>query len=290
LGDQRGIAKSLGLLASYFSGKGQFEEAEQLSWEALAIYREMGERLRFIRAASELGGTLNQAGKFAESRVLLEEHLLTFHNLGDHRSLALLNNELSYAILHLGQYEQASAHAQQGFIHFQEAGIPWLGVPLLALGQAALAQEAYIEAHRLLQESASIARQVGVLSFLALPLAALAYVERGLGNRREARQHLPEILQIALEKEALESLWYALPLVALLLADQGEQERAVELYALASRYPHVANSRWFEDVAGRHITAFAATLPPEVVAAAQARGRARDLWETARELLAELEQ
>ena len=30
-------------------------------------------------------------------------------------------------------------------------------------------------------------------------------------------------------------------------------------------------------------------MPPEVVAAAQERGRARDLWETARELLEELE-
>jgi hypothetical protein len=33
--------------------------------------------------------------------------------------------------------------------------------------------------------------------------------------------------------------------IALLLTDQGEQERAVELYALALRYPVVANSRWF---------------------------------------------
>jgi hypothetical protein len=62
----------------------------------------------------------------------------------------------------------------------------------------------------------------------------------------------------------------------------------VELYALASRYPLVANSRWFEDVAGRHIAAVAASLPPDVVAAAQARGRARDLEATVTELLVEL--
>ena len=62
----------------------------------------------------------------------------------------------------------------------------------------------------------------------------------------------------------------------------------MELYALASRYAFVANSQWFEDVAGRHITAAAESLPPEVVVAAQERGRARDLWETARELLGEL--
>jgi hypothetical protein len=35
-------------------------------------------------------------------------------------------------------------------------------------------------------------------------------------------------------------------------------------YRLASRYPFVANSRWFEDVAGKHIAATAETLPPEV--------------------------
>jgi hypothetical protein len=50
----------------------------------------------------------------------------------------------------------------------------------------------------------------------------------------------------------------------------------------ASRYPYVANSRWFEDVASKHIAA-AATLPPDAVSAAQERGRARDLWETAQE-------
>jgi hypothetical protein len=62
----------------------------------------------------------------------------------------------------------------------------------------------------------------------------------------------------------------------------------VEIYALASRYPYVANSQWFEDIAGKQITAVAATLPPEVVAAAQERGRARDLQETVAELLVEL--
>jgi hypothetical protein len=65
-------------------------------------------------------------------------------------------------------------------------------------------------------------------------------------------------------------------------------ERAVELYALASRYPHVANSRWFEDIAGKEIATVAATLPLDVVAAAQERGRTRDLETTVQELLIEL--
>jgi hypothetical protein len=43
-----------------------------------------------------------------------------------------------------------------------------------------------------------------------------------------------------------------------------------------------------EDVVGRHIATAAATLPPEVAAAARERGRARDLWATMEELLVEL--
>jgi hypothetical protein len=62
----------------------------------------------------------------------------------------------------------------------------------------------------------------------------------------------------------------------------------VEVYALASRYPHVANTQYYEDIAGKHIAAIAATLPPDVVAAAQARGQARDLDATVAELLVEL--
>ena len=51
----------------------------------------------------------------------------------------------------------------------------------------------------------------------------------------------------------------------------------------------IANRRWFEDVAGKPIAAVADTLPPDVVAAAQERGRARDFDATITELLHELE-
>ena len=79
----------------------------------------------------------------------------------------------------------------------------------------------------------------------------------------------------------------ALPAVALILADQGEQERAVELFSLALRYPFVACSRWFDDMAGRHLATVRASLPPQVVAAAEKRGQARALEATVVEILSE---
>ena len=71
------------------------------------------------------------------------------------------------------------------------------------------------------------------------------------------------------------------------MADRGEVARAVELYALASTFPSVSNSRWFEDIAGKQIAAAAERLLAEIVARAQECGRARDLWATVEELLAE---
>jgi hypothetical protein len=80
------------------------------------------------------------------------------------------------------------------------------------------------------------------------------------------------------------ALLYALPAAALVVADRGEVERAVEVYALAWRYPFVANSSWFEAVAGRELERNAASLPPAAREAAEERGRARDLWATVEEL------
>jgi hypothetical protein len=65
-------------------------------------------------------------------------------------------------------------------------------------------------------------------------------------------------------------------------------ERAVELYALASRYPFVAQSRWFADVTGDTLAEIAATLPAERVVILQESGRTRDMEATVAELLAEL--
>ncbi|UCC63660.1 MAG: hypothetical protein JSV36_00950, partial [Anaerolineae bacterium] len=137
------------------------------------------------------------------------------------------------------------------------------------------------------EESVVVSREMGDREAVGRALAVLGYAARGLRHLDQAGLHLHKVLETAAEG-GFTTLMLALPAVALLLADRGEVGRAVELYALASRYPFVANSRWFEDVAGKHIAVAAATLPPDVVAAAQERGRARDLDATVAELLIEL--
>jgi hypothetical protein len=97
-----------------------------------------------------------------------------------------------------------------------------------------------------------------------------------------------EALEIGVDLGAFMPVMYALPTAALLLADQGAADRAVEVHACASRYGFVANSRWFEDVAGQQIGAAATSLPQEAVQAARDRGQALDWKAMAAELLARL--
>jgi hypothetical protein len=127
-----------------------------------------------------------------------------------------------------------------------------------------------------------------VLFQLALARRTEEALRRTLGQLSRARQDLCEALHVLAENPTLEPYLYLLPAVALLLAEQRSAERAIKLYSLASRYPSLSKSRWFQDVMGRQITAVGATLPPDRRAAMEARGRTQDLDATAIWLLAEL--
>jgi len=268
---------------------GQLEEAERSLRESVAIFRETGGRGYIAIGLLESGEALLWLGKLDEARSQLEESLAILSDLGVRSYIADTNVQLGYAKVHLGHYEAARAQVQASLAFFRECGEQWgIGDSLLALGSVALAEEAYAEAWQLLEESVAVFREIGHRENVARALAVLGYAARGLGQLPQAGRHLYEALRPTSETRPFRPLLLALPGFALLLADRGEVERAVEVYALASRYPLVANSRWFEDVVGRHIAAVAATLPPDMVAAAQERGRSRDLDATVAELLVEL--
>jgi predicted ATPase len=291
LGDQWGLVNSLTLLGMTLRTLGQFGEAERVGQEGLAIAREMGDRALILEALYPVARVLMWKGEFAESRVLAEEGLKIGNDLDARYSFnyIFLTHSLGYTMAHLGRYEEARVHTQQALALAQDSDPIAIGLALLVLGLVALAEGNPAEARQYLQEGTAVMRERREQPSVGTLLAALAGAARGLGRLAQARELLCEAFQLYREiRNGLTPL-IALPVAALLVADGGEAERAVELYALASRYPHVANSRLWEDIAGQHIAALAATLPPDVVAAAQERGRARDLWATVEELLIELE-
>jgi predicted ATPase len=292
LGDRRGIAYVLGTLSHTLFFQWQLERAERLARESVAIHREIG-HLHGIATLllTGLGWILYRRGKYAEHHSVLEEHLEICYELGLRRYTHEAYAELGLVELQLGQYKSARVHAEMSLsiARERENDEPFqVAVSLQSLGCVALVEGAYVDAQTLLQEAVDIWRDGGPRVRLGCDLAFLAIASRGLGQISQAREYLCEALCTAADIWSPMPLLPILPATSLILAGQGKPERAVEIYALASRYEYVANSRWFEDVVGKHITAAAAALPQEVVAAAQERGRARDPRETAQELLEEL--
>jgi tetratricopeptide (TPR) repeat protein len=291
LGDQWGVANALSVLSEIAREKGDLEESKHLARESIAIRDRIGHRgIEYGSAHLTLAETYIQGGEFAEAHTVSQETRSLCEDLGLRSLFVWSDHALGYSKLHLGQYEAARSLASELLASSRRSGPIWgLMNSLSVLGRLAAARQTYDEARRFFLERVDHHRNTGQRTKLGGAVADLGLAARGSGNLGQARRHLCEALGLGLEIRHIWTLVDAFPPAALLLSDKGEAERAVELYVLASHYPYVANSRWFEDVAGNHIAAAAATLPPEVVSAAQQRGRARDLWETAEELLEELE-
>jgi predicted ATPase len=289
LGDHRGIASLLNLLGTRAVCLGRFEEGDQLIRESTAIYQELGDMAGVCDGLRESGFALFLSGRLSEAHVSLQQSMEIADELGHRWQLAHTSLLMGFAMVLLGRYEQAQDTAQRGLVLSREVGYQrGMGLALLLLGCLAVVEAEYDSAQQLLQESVAIYRALRQQHELGQAYAALAYAERGLKRPERARCYLAPALQIGVEIGAPVPLMLALPVVALLMADRGEVERAIELYALASSFSVMSNSLLFEDVAGKHIATVSAALAPEKVVAAKERGRSRDLWTTAAELLDEL--
>ena len=288
LGNQVGIGDMFSTLGWIALTQGQLEQAEQLAQECTVRYREIGDQARIAKGLRDLAAPKLFLGQFSEAGLLLEKSAAIFNDLGGGGDLVFTNILWGATKSQLGQYAQARSREESGLElarKFEDrAGV---GRALLWLGRIALVEETD-KAQRLFRESVAIFRELGQKDQLGAALAGLGHSAHSLGSPTEARQYLVKALQTTIGIGAFLPLLFAIPLAALLAADRGEEKRAVELYALASRYSFVANSRWCQDVFGRRIKAVAATLPSDVVAAAQARGQSRDLWAAAKALSAEI--
>jgi tetratricopeptide (TPR) repeat protein len=290
LDDRRGIARSLGLLGNLLAFRGELEESADLYRESISFYREIGDERSNRELQGDLVFVLLALGEFAKARLHVEENLTICENLGSKRELAYVLSVSSFAELHHGRYERARARAEESVILAREVDFKWaLGSSLWYMGCAALAMEAYVEAEQMIQEGTAVLRELVQQDAVAGTRATQAITALRLGRPDLAKRCLCESVSTVVEVGGYYSPMPTLCALALYLAHRGSEERAVELYALASCSPLVANSRWYEDVAGRHIAATAAALPPDVVAAAQERGQRQDLGVALAEQLAKLE-
>jgi len=231
-----------------------WERAQEAYSSALVIYKRTGSRLGEAQVLAGQAECAHAEGRYAEARSLYEQGLALSRELGAQWWILYCLRKLGDLALTAGTYQEARAHYQAYLEESQARGHPIeTRYALCGLGDVALATGA--------------PRRAASLYWRAAQEAIEGWVFSGI-----------ERIMLS---------------VAKLSAHSGEPVRAAELLALAYQIVATHAPYHWETVGlagGRELEQqLQSQLTPEVYAAAQQRGRARDMAETLHELLVGLE-
>jgi non-specific serine/threonine protein kinase len=102
VGDRKGVARSLGALATIAIYRDDLEEAELRARESLEAYRALGQHQGTFIALQNLGHVARHRGDLAAARAHLDEALATAERTGDGRGQAISLIDLAYVDLQSG--------------------------------------------------------------------------------------------------------------------------------------------------------------------------------------------
>jgi tetratricopeptide (TPR) repeat protein len=241
---------ALYLLGRVALSHSRYDEAEGHFLALLKIVREIDHRRGEARSLRGLGRMAQFRGQYARARAFFEQELAIL------RDLEVRANTLT-CLNNLGEVSLASGDLEQAVARYREA--------LLSSEELAVQEE------------------------MARALCGLGAVALATGDLSAARRRHRRALQVALEDKSVDTSRLTLVSVAKLCRHVGERELAVEVVALTL---HVRPSFWREKVydASALLEELRSDLSSDAYHAARARGRARDLEVTVKELLAELSE
>jgi predicted ATPase/DNA-binding SARP family transcriptional activator len=166
---------------------GDYEQAELLAAESLAIYRSLDDEAGIASALSRLGAAVSSRGDVARAIALDEESAARYRELGDERGLAVVLSNLGYRLLVQGEYEQAKLRCEEALsIARKQGDLSGMPLPLINLGLAWFLQQRYGEAFACFRQGLELSDELGHFVPLIYCLDGLAAVFAATGNPEQA--------------------------------------------------------------------------------------------------------
>jgi tetratricopeptide (TPR) repeat protein len=264
------------------------EIAEPLLKESIKNFQLVDDSSTQVMVFMTLGYLLSVQGRFKENLALKWRELEIYQNIGDRRMMGIASAEVGEVLCHLGNYAEAEEQIRSGMELVQELSdyqyalrSRYLGDVLLAQGKYKAAREAYLFSYNFF-------KSFDTKGWMLTALTGLSRTEFALGDKSDAWKHSVQALQLYSEIQLYSFFVYlTLAEIALLLADRGELDWAVELFSLVTMQGYLAKSQWFADLYGKPLEAMAAKLPMREIDEAKKLGQAKDLRETVETLLVE---
>jgi predicted ATPase/class 3 adenylate cyclase/DNA-binding CsgD family transcriptional regulator len=278
LGDTRGIALSLRLLAVVAARRGTLTTARMLNEEALALFREVSDKEGVALSLYNLGWLVIVQGEYAKGRALLEESLELHRELGNKAGIAHSLSALASALFD-SQGDPATIRAllEESLALSREMGDKeGIATFFILSGQLALNQGDIATARSQAEKSLVINREIGDRENTAESLFLLARLEARQGDNVAARALYEQSLAIAKEGNSKWDIDLFLEGLAGVVAAQGEPAWAARLYGAAESFRDANSIPIVPLYRAEYEPAVAATraqLGEQAFAAAWAEGR-----------------
>lgn len=232
------LAAPLVMLGTIVWQQGDYARARLLLEESLSISQMNDYKFWTALALFFLGLVAHSSSNYAQADEYFQEALHVARLVGQPRMISMVSVLSGPTLLALGNYTDARERLQQGLAIARSSRIQWLvGVAQGHLGLVLNAQGDHAGARTALLEAVALAQESDNQWDRAWGEVGLGDAELGLGNQAQASSHYRLGLQLAMEAHALPIALDALAGFALLLAQAGDRERALELAGQVSAHP-----------------------------------------------------
>lgn len=232
LGDQWGIAFTLGWLAWVESVPGSQATARPLAEASLALFRELEDTWGIAFALETLGAIVKRLGDKTTARSLLEESVLLFEELEDIFGLADALGELAGIAYDQGDYQIARERLEkmQALLAAQSlVDDRFLRTTALhGLGKIARQQGNEQAAEAFFAQCLALAHDIGNQSFVGWASQSLGFLAQKQGQDRQAAAYLRESLALSTAMGKTQSVVSLIGCIGV-LANQQQWEQAAQL-------------------------------------------------------------
>ena len=214
--------------------RGDYSSAAQLAELAYQECEARGAENSLILAYYAWAGAAQAQGEYQAARQYAQKACNLAKALNALYIMAYCLSVLGDATSAIGDYAEARQHYQESYTlrkAFSDA--EGMGLALHHLGKVASLQGEHHEAHELYRKSFTLYRDLGDRAGLARALYGLGCAACALGEYPAARRYFHEALQGVLSAQMIPLALSVLIGIGDLFLKTGEQERAVELLAVA---------------------------------------------------------
>jgi len=237
------MARAADFLGYACESYGQNNDATRFSQQSLDLRRSLGDQFGIAGALLNLTDGAAMTGQYDEAERYVLEMETIYLEMGHRQMLARTRNYLALLAFQTGDFDIARKLADEAFDIVKNSGTrailkEWVAPAIL--GMLAALREDYTQSWQFCEQTVQWGRDSS-----ADPHEGFAIAACGLGDYATAKLHFAKALKYGLTVQNLRRLTTVLPVGSILMAREGQHERAVEILGLVFHHP-ASPKAWLE--------------------------------------------